>query len=43
MVAADFVSDQWPVTVVVGDGLTEANPTFALLELGWSLQDEPDN
>lgn len=36
--AMDFVSDSWPVTVSVGDGLTEAAPSFALLGLGWQMQ-----
>ena len=35
--AVDFVSDQWPVTVVVGDGLTEPEPAFALIELGFFI------
>ncbi len=33
--AVDVHADAWPATVVVGNGLTEANPTFALVEMGW--------
>ncbi len=33
--AADTVSDLWPVTLTVGDGITEPNPSFALVELSW--------
>lgn len=36
--AAGSVSDQWPVTVVIGDGLTEDTPTFALSKLEWTLE-----
>ncbi len=35
--AMDFVSDLWPVTVSVGDGLTEPAPSFALMGLGWQV------
>lgn len=35
--AADFYADQWPVTVVIGDGLTEPDPAFGLLEMGWVI------
>ncbi len=38
--AKDFTSDLWPVTVTLGDGITEADPTFALVELTWQLQPE---
>jgi len=31
-------SDLWPVTVVVGHGLTAPTPTFALLRLQWQSQ-----
>ncbi|RME80493.1 MAG: hypothetical protein D6775_16015 [Caldilineae bacterium] len=41
--AAEAVSDLWPVSVVVGDGLTEVHPTFALLALGWVLEDGPQS
>ena len=36
--AADSISDLWPVTLTIGDGITEPDPSFALLELGWELQ-----
>ncbi|MCO6450009.1 MAG: hypothetical protein J5I90_04400, partial [Caldilineales bacterium] len=39
--AAGFVSDQWPVTLVIGDGLTEDSPAFALIEMAWSLGQNP--
>ncbi len=35
--AMDFVSDLWPVTVSVGDGLMEDAPSFALFGLGWQV------
>ncbi len=38
--AADFYADQWPVTVIIGDGLTEPNPAFALLEIGWQIGEQ---
>ncbi len=36
--AAEVVSDLWPVTVSVGDGLTGPMPSFALLNLEWQEQ-----
>jgi len=33
--AAEATAAVWPATVVVGDGLTEPNPAFALVGVGW--------
>ncbi len=33
--AAEVTSDLWPATVAIGEGLTEPEPTLALLGLGW--------
>ncbi|HEY51902.1 MAG TPA: hypothetical protein G4N94_00395 [Caldilineae bacterium] len=38
--AAAATSDLWPVTVTVGDGLTEPTPAFALLEMRWELLEQ---
>ncbi len=39
--AASMTSDLWPVTIVIGDGLTASTPTFALLRLEWRINNSP--
>lgn len=39
--AAEVISDLWPATVAVGDGLMESRPTLALLGLAWESDDRP--
>ncbi len=35
----EVTSDLWPATVAIGEGLTEPEPTLALLGLGWESHD----